>query len=97
MKLPLVKFVLLLAVLMVSPLSSASDSEQNKKSIDAVSIIGNTELPNVTFELPWKLPSITKREEQKPKSDLEGMLEMIEPERHRQQVFFNQHLKLDAQ
>jgi len=65
------------------------------KTLAEISIIGNTELPNVSFDLPWKLPSIAKRAEEKPIDALTGMLEPIEPERHRQQVFFDQHLKLD--
>lgn len=69
-------------------------AKQSKK-LEEISIYGNTELPTLEFNLPWKLPTIAKRSEEKPVTELEGMLEPIEPKRHRQRVFFNQYLELE--
>lgn len=76
-------------------IAQGQGKSSDTKSLDEVSIIGNTELPNVSFNLPWKLPSIAKRAEQKPVKELKGMLEPIEPRRHQQQVFFSQYLELE--
>lgn len=77
-------------------LAQDKSTDKQGNTISEVSIIGNTELPNVSFDLPWKLPSVTRREEQKPVARLEGMLDPIEPETHRKRLFFSQHLKLDV-
>jgi len=80
----------------------ASKNETTKKhsgksnTVAEVSIIGNTELPNVTFNLPWRLPSVANRAEQSPIKFLENMLVPIEPKRHRKMVFFSEHLELDV-
>ena len=64
--------------------------------LDEVSIIGNTELPNVGFELPWKLPTVQKREDSQPLPELDGMLVPIDPIRHRKDVIFSQSLELEV-
>lgn len=83
--------------LLVCGLSSANAEEtpQIVESVGDVSIIGNTELPNVTFNLPWRLPSIEKREEQSPPREIPGMLTPIEPKRHQQQVHFSRYLEVE--
>ncbi len=79
-----------------SPVILAAQPENQVETVGEVSIIGNTELPNVTFNLPWRLPSIENREEQSPTKELAGMLEPIEPDRHRQMVHFSRYLELDV-
>jgi len=74
----------------------AAENENRVETVGEVSIIGNTELPNVTFNLPWRLPSIENREEQSPPKELPGMLAPIEPKRHQQQVYFHRFLELDV-
>jgi len=87
---------LLLILLFLSPNTYAESAKDDKtKTVGAVSIKGNTELPDVTFDLPWKLPTIAKRSEEAPPAELEGMLDPIEPVRHRKNVFFRDHLKLE--
>lgn len=71
--------------------ANVADSE---RQIEEVSIIGNTELPKVSFNLPWRLPSVVKRSEAKPPSEIPGMLVPIEPTRLQKHIFFNQHLEL---
>lgn len=66
----------------------------SERQIEEVSIIGNTELPKVSFNLPWRLPSVVKRSEAKPPSEIPGMLVPIEPTRLQKHIFFNQHLEL---
>jgi len=98
-KIILLKSVLVFLALFVGSVmakdKAEGQSDTKTKTMSEISIIGNTELPNISFDLPWKLPTIAKRAEEKPINALEGMLAPIEPERHRQQVFFNQYLKLD--
>lgn len=93
-----VNVVFMCSLLLLAGWSHAQDrsAKQKGNKVSEVSIIGNTELPNVSFDLPWKLPSVTRREEQKPTARLEGMLDPIEPETHRKKLFFSQHLKLDV-
>jgi len=74
---------------------NAQESDRAVESVGEVSIIGNTELPNVTFNLPWRLPSVEKREEQSPPREIPGMLTPIEPKRHRQQVHFSRYLEVE--
>ena len=80
----------------------AEKNQTNKKhsgksnTVAEISIIGNTELPNVSFNLPWRLPSVANRAEQSPIKFLDNMLVPIEPKRHRKMVFFSEHLELDV-
>jgi hypothetical protein len=66
------------------------------ETVTEVSIIGNTELPNKNFNLPWRLPSIEKREEQSPPTMLPDMLSPLEPKRYRQQLHFSDYLQVDT-
>lgn len=75
--------------------SGKTAGDQSHKGVSEISIIGNTELPNVSFNLPWRLPSVANREDQSPIRELKNMLVPIEPRQHRKKVFFSQHLELD--
>ncbi len=96
----LVRRALMLMIVGVSSGVLAQDgdsaSENKIETVGEVSIIGNTELPNVSFNLPWQLPSVQNREEQSPPTELPGMFSPIEPRRHQQQVFFQRYLELDV-
>jgi hypothetical protein len=85
-------------LMLVSPfvLSEASSTQNKVETLSEVSIIGSTELPNVSFDLPWKLPTIERRDEAKPPNNLKGILEAIEPVRHRQQIHFSRFLEVDS-
>ncbi len=79
--------------------NAENGSKKNAQAVETVgevSIIGNTELPNVTFNLPWRLPTVENREEQSPVKELPNMLTPIEPLRHQQQVYFSRYLQLDV-
>ncbi len=68
---------------------------QAVETVGEVSIIGNTELPNVSFNLPWRLPTVENREEQSPRKELANTLEPLEPKWHQQSVHFSRFLKLE--
>lgn len=90
---------LFLALFQISAAKAENGSKKNTQAVETVgevSIIGNTELPNVTFNLPWRLPTVENREEQSPVKELPNMLTPIEPLRHQQQVYFSRYLQLDV-
>ena len=74
---------------------TVSSPKKSVESVVDVSIIGSTELPRVEFDLPWRLPSIQKREDQKPNTEIPWLLEPLDPERHRKLVYFKRYLELD--
>jgi len=75
---------------------SLSEEKNEVETLTEVSIIGNAELPNKTFDLPWRLASVEKREEQSPPKKLTGMLMPLEPRRYRQQINFSRFLQVDT-
>jgi len=75
---------------------SFSEVQNEVETLTEVSIIGNAELPNKTFDLPWRLASVEKREEQSPPKKLSGMLRPLEPKRYRQQIHFSRFLHIDT-
>jgi len=89
-------FVLIVIVLLSLPGLTFSDEGANIQTMNEVSIIGNTELPSTSFDLPWRLPSVDKREEQSPLKDVPGLLRPIEPFRYKQQVYFSKYLEIDT-
>jgi len=66
------------------------------KTMKEVSIIGNNELPSTKFDLPWRLPSVDKREDQSPLKNVPGLLRPIEPSRYKQQIHFSKYLEVDT-
>lgn len=76
--------------------NSDSSSKVSSKKLDEVSIIGNRELPQVEFVVPWGLPSVPERADQKPLAKLENMLAPLEPVVHRKRIFFSQHLEVQS-
>lgn len=85
-------FILLLGM---SFLSQAL--EKKVETLDEVTIIGNTELPRVTFDQPWQLPSIEKSADKSPPKDIPGVLVPIEPHRYKQQLHFSHFLEVDVE
>lgn len=85
-------FILLLGM---SFLSQAI--EKKVETLDEVTIIGNTELPRVTFDQPWQLPSIEKSADKSPPKDIPGVLVPIEPHRYKQQLHFSHFLEVDVE
>lgn len=71
--------------------------EKKVETLDEVTIIGNTELPRVTFDQPWQLPSIEKSEERSPPKDLPGIMVPLEPHRYKQQLHFSHYLDVDIE
>mgnify|MGYP000854433991 FL=1 len=88
----LYSFILLLGM---SFLSQAI--EKKVETLDDVTIIGNTELPRVTFDQPWQLPSIEKSSEKSPPKNIPGVLVPIEPHRYKQQLHFSHFLEVDVE
>lgn len=72
-------------------------AEKKVETLDEVTIIGNTELPKVTFNEPWQLASIEKSLDKSPPKDLPGVLEPIEPHRYKQQIHFSHFLEVDIE
>tara|TARA_R110002167_G_scaffold180956_23_gene381207 strand:+ start:1036 stop:1362 length:327 start_codon:yes stop_codon:yes gene_type:complete len=85
-------FILLLGM---SFLSQAI--EKKVETLDEVTIIGNTELPRVSFDQPWQLPSIEKSADKSPPKDIPGVLVPIEPHRYKQQLHFSHFLEVDVE
>ena len=88
-------FVVFILLLGMSFLSHAL--EKKVETLDEVTIIGNTELPRVTFDQPWQLPSIEKSAEKSPPKDIPGLMEPIEPHRYKQQLHFSHFLEVDVE
>lgn len=64
-------------------------------TVGEISIVGSSELPTATYSLPWRLPSVEKREDEAPPIEITGVLDMLEPKRHRQQIYFDRHLDVE--
>ena len=92
------RVLLTVILLLVSTfVTSAEKQGANRvETLSEVSIIGSNELPNVNFGLNWKLPTIDKREEASPPENIPGVLQPIEPVRHRQQLHFSRFLEVDS-
>lgn len=84
--------------LLVSLYASTISAEAAKKvdTMKEVSIIGNDELPNTQFDLPWRLPSIDKRADESPEKNVPGLLRPIEPYRYKEQIHFTKYLEVDS-
>lgn len=79
-------------------MSFLSQAIENKvETLDEVTIIGNTELPRVTFDQPWQLPSIEKGMDKSPPKDIPGVLVPIEPHRYKQQLHFSHFFEVDVE
>ncbi len=72
-------------------------AEKKVETLDEVTIIGNTELPKVTFDEPWQLASIEKGADKSPPKDIPGVLVPIEPHRYRQQIHFSHFLEVNVE
>jgi hypothetical protein len=79
-----------------SAFAAAAGKDNKVETLSEVSIIGNTELPNVNFNMTWKLPSVEKRDDQFPPKEISGVLVPIEPKRYKQQIHFSRFLEVDA-
>ena len=75
---------------------NAEDNDGKVETLAEVAIIGNSELPSISFDLPWRLPSVQKREEQSPPKEIPGVVMPIEPRRYKQQLHFSRFLEVDA-
>jgi len=92
------KLWLLSLCILCSGMSFYSHAAEKKvETLDEVTIIGNTELPRVTFDEPWQLASIEKSMDKSPPKDLPGVLEPIEPHRYKQQIHFSHFLEVDVE
>jgi hypothetical protein len=74
---------------------AAGSKAKRADTVGEISIVGSTELPNVTFSLPWQLPSVESRDGQKPPREIAGMFAPLDPKWHRQQIHFNRYLDVD--
>ncbi len=86
----------LLVLLSHASMAESTNSKNKVETLSEVTIIGNTELPNVNFDLTWQLPTIEKRDDQSPPKQVPGVLVPLEPERHRQQIHFSRFLEVDS-
>ncbi len=75
--------------------TSGTASSRNDDTVGEISIVGSTELPNMSFSLPWQLPTVESRDKQKPPKELAGMFEMLDPVRHRKQIYFERYLQVE--
>jgi len=89
-------FLLLTLVLFVNSGFAYSEDSADVQTMKEVSIIGNAELPSTSFDLPWRLPSVDKREDQSPLKKVPGLLVPIEPFRYKQQIHFSRYLEVDT-
>ena len=89
---------LLFVVIGLAFISCSLQSEEKKgvQTMKEISIIGNEELPNTNFDLPWRLPSVETRDEESPLKKFPGLLRSIEPHRYKQQIHFSKYLEVDS-
>ena len=86
---------------MCMPCTLMAESQPQKSqaapsnTVGEISIVGSSELPTATYSLPWRLPSVEKREDEAPPIEITGVLDMLEPKRHRQQIYFDRHLDVE--
>lgn len=91
-------FISLFTVIFVLGMSFHSHAAEKKvETLDEVTIIGNTELPRVSFDEPWQLPSVEKNIERSPPKDVPGVMEPVEPHRYQQQLHFSHYLEVDVE
>ena len=88
-------FCVLVLLLGMSFFSQAK--EKNVETLSEVTIIGNSELPRVSFDQPWQLPSIESTSDKSPPKDIPGVLKVIEPRRYKEQLHFSQFLDVDVE
>jgi hypothetical protein len=74
----------------------SSEKNRSERSLSQIDIIGNTELPAEEINLPWRLPSIEKRNVTKPNFELKGVLNPIDPDAFKRDIHFFKHLELDG-
>jgi len=89
-------FVLISFVLFVHSNLANSEDSTEIQTMKEISIIGNAELPSTSFELPWRLSSVEKREDESPVKDVPGLIRSIEPFRYKQQIHFSKYLEVDT-
>lgn len=89
-------FALFLSLFGQNSLSESTNAKNKVETLSEVTIIGNTELPNVSFDLTWQLPTIEKRDDQSPPKQVPGVLVPLEPKRHRQRLHFSRFLDVDT-
>lgn len=88
-------FLRLLVILLSMSALYLEALAEEVETLDEVSIVGNSELPSVNFNLAWRLPSVQNREEQSLPKDLPGILDSIEPTRLQKQIHFSRFLEVD--
>lgn len=88
--------LLLICLLFIHSALAYAEGLTDIQTMKEVSIIGNNELPSTEFDLPWRLPSVNKREDQSPLKDVPGLLRPIEPSRYQQQIYFSKYLEIDT-
>lgn len=90
-------FSLITAIFILGMSFHSHAAEKNVETLDEVTIIGNTELPRVSFDEPWQLPSVEKSIDRSPPKDVPGVMEPIEPHRYKQQLHFSHYLEVDVE
>lgn len=87
--------ILVLFSLATGTHANEKSDKNSEPSVVDVSIIGNSELPRLNFNLPWRLPTVENRTEQSPSIEIRYIYAPIEPEKHRQLVHFERYLEVD--
>ena len=75
---------------------TANDTDNKVETLEEVSIVGNSELPALDFNLSWRLPSVESREDQSLPKNIVDVLGPLEPKRHQQQIHFSRFLEVDT-
>jgi len=89
-------YKLLVSLVLILHAFSAIAADDNVETLDEVSIVGNSELPALDFNLSWRLPSVESRKDHSLPKDIGKVLSPLEPKRHQQLIHFSRFLEVDT-
>ena len=88
--------VFALIIMVNAVLVNAEDTHDKVETLEEVSIMGNSELPALDFNLSWRLPSVESRKDHSLPKDIVDVLSPLEPKRHQQLIHFSRFLEVDT-
>lgn len=93
MKCHMIHWCLRVAIL-TSGLYSIASAAAERIDLEGTSIRGDQEQPQVLYLIPWQTPSNTDVEVPAPKQELKGLLEPVERQAFREQLFYRENLTI---
>lgn len=80
--------LLLCVPLLFAALSTAAHAQEQEKTLEGISVVGNNEDPRVLYLIPWQTPSISKKVEHEPTTELSGSVTLLNPDLVEQLMHF---------